>query len=92
MIHLPYRSLKAAKNKAPKPVVDHSAKVTDSNYYVGERPNPAHLIKKTKVKTIESNLNQMVFMRQIDQSLEQRSKTRLEREAIANSFRRWVKI
>lgn len=30
-------------------------------------------------------------MRQIDQTLEERTQTRIERERVANNFRRWVK-
>lgn len=36
-------------------------------------------------------MNQFTFMRQIDKSVQERMQARIERERVANNFRRWVR-
>ncbi|XP_064548330.1 tetratricopeptide repeat protein 12 [Drosophila montana] len=78
------------KKKQAKPVVDHSAEVTDNNFFISQRSLSGRMsVKRSKARIkFTTNTNQFTFMRQFDQSTEERVQSRLERERIANSFRR----
>lgn len=79
-------SLKA-KNKGPEPV-DYSAKVTHRNCLILSRnANATRMTKRSRIR-LKVNSNKVVFMRQIDQSLEERNAARKERVMVANRFRR----
>lgn len=91
-MHISFRSLKA-KKKAPESVVDYSANLTDKNYLVAARnSNSNSRMTKRSRSRLKLNCNQVVFMRQIDQTVEQRKESRKERVLVANRFRRWVRI
>ncbi|XP_032593227.1 tetratricopeptide repeat protein 12 isoform X2 [Drosophila grimshawi] len=83
------RGKRDGKKKEAKPTVDISADVTDDNYFITTRSLSvgSTSFRKSKIK-VKSNTNQFTFMRQLDQSDEERVKTRIERERVANNFRR----
>jgi len=87
-------SKREGKKKEPQPVLDISAKVTDNNFLIQSRGHSqgagrrsTRRARSTKGKAV-ANVNQFTFMRQIDQTLEERTQTRIERERVANNFRR----
>ncbi|KAH8359660.1 hypothetical protein KR093_008201 [Drosophila rubida] len=82
-IRLLHEIAKAAKEKSE---VDISAGVTDTSFMVMNRLEKKSSIRRSTIKF--RNLDQMTFMRQIDVSNEERRKARLERMAVANSYRR----
>ncbi|XP_030565790.1 tetratricopeptide repeat protein 12 [Drosophila novamexicana] len=78
------------KKKEVKPVVDISEGVTDKNFFISQRLLSGRMsAKRSKARMkFSTNTNQFTFMRQVDQSNEERVEARLERERIANNFRR----
>ncbi|KAH8310794.1 hypothetical protein KR044_003022 [Drosophila immigrans] len=73
--------------------VDPSEEVTDDNFFISSRGGMGRMgrrsTRRTRSKTkITTNTNQFTFMRQIDQTNEQRVQARMERERVANNFRR----
>ncbi|XP_023034499.2 tetratricopeptide repeat protein 12 isoform X2 [Drosophila willistoni] len=83
---------KMDEGSAPqKPLVDSSGLVTDENFLVFKRIsfNDRMSIKRSKSKNkIVGNTNQFTFMRQIDETQERRVETRIERERVADNYRR----
>ncbi|XP_034486635.1 tetratricopeptide repeat protein 12 [Drosophila innubila] len=82
------------KKKEPQTsFADISADVTDDSFFITSRGRSQNLGRRSTRRTRSrskalANLNQFTFMRQIDQTLEQRTQTRIERERVANNFRR----
>nr|XP_032289659.1 uncharacterized protein LOC6632480 isoform X2 [Drosophila virilis] len=77
------------KKQEVKPVVDISEGVTDQNFFITQRLLSERMsAKRSKARMkFTTNTNQFTFMRQVDQSSEERVEARLERERIANNFR-----
>ncbi|XP_023178825.1 uncharacterized protein LOC111604832 isoform X2 [Drosophila hydei] len=80
---------KTQKKTEIKPDVSDS--VTDSNFIIFTRlqNDRFSLKRKTKIK-LDINMNQFTFMRQIDKSVQERMQARIERERVANNFRRSI--
>lgn len=68
--------------------------VSDFSYVVFEKSRYS-TIKKSKTfvkKLMNVNMNQMTFMRQVDNTDEERAKVRKERIVIATHFRKFVSL
>ncbi|XP_068157161.1 tetratricopeptide repeat protein 12 isoform X2 [Drosophila tropicalis] len=79
------------EDASKKPYVDRSSLVTDDNFLVFKRISITDRlsIKRSKSKNkIVGNTNQFTFMRQIGETKERRIETRIERERVADNFRR----
>ncbi|XP_060647663.1 tetratricopeptide repeat protein 12 isoform X1 [Drosophila nasuta] len=80
------------KKIVQQPVVDPSDNVTDENFYISSRGGQRmgrRSTRKTRSKIQSAtNTNQFTFMRQIEQTQEQRVVARKERERVALNFRR----
>lgn len=91
---------KETPEKDPK-----SMPVTEENFIITERkktsdapaaptaPMPMCLKGKAKPRTfnpVDRQKDRFPFMRQVDMDLDQRSKARLERERVAQNFRKFV--
>ncbi|KAH8359657.1 hypothetical protein KR093_008198, partial [Drosophila rubida] len=84
------------KAAAPKAYPDPSEDVTDKNFYISSRGGSRagsrmsrRSTRRTRSKSkMASNTNQFTFMRQIEQTEDQRLEVFKERERVANNFRR----
>ncbi|ALC47100.1 maker221 [Drosophila busckii] len=83
------------KKKQPVEVKDISAEVTDDNFVISQRLGADRMSTSVSAKRSRSrlnkaaaNLNQFTFMRQLDQTDEQQVQARIERERVANNYRR----
>ncbi|SPP83367.1 tetratricopeptide repeat protein 12 [Drosophila guanche] len=76
----------AATSKEKK---NYSEKLTDQNYVVTSRSIYGSNYKRSRSKTkVTANTNQFTFMRQVDLDLRSRQLVRIERERVADNFRR----
>ncbi|XP_022209514.1 stress-induced-phosphoprotein 1 [Drosophila obscura] len=80
---------KADAGAASKEKKNYSEKLTEDNYMVTSRSVYGSSYKRSRSKTkVTANTNQFTFMRQIDQDLKSRQLVRIERERVAENFRR----
>ncbi|XP_002138101.1 tetratricopeptide repeat protein 12 [Drosophila pseudoobscura] len=82
----------ASKNEASaatKEKKNYSEKLTDDNFMVTSRLIFGASYKRSRSKTkVTANTNTFTFMRQVDQDLKSRQQARIERERVAENFRR----